>query len=312
MKTIWLIGCGNIGFRHLQALLTGKEPAEILVIEPTVVAHDRIASEIVKQEIGGHRVRIEVSLPRSGRADLAIVATAAPPRAAIVRELALQTPPRAIILEKILAQTDDELSSISDDLATAGSFAYVNCPRRYFPGYQMLRSRLAHCRPLSLAVSGSQFGLGSNAVHFLDLLEYLNDNVLVEVNPTGLDTGSKASKRLGFQEIYGALTARLDNGATLRIDCKDEEAPSLAISVTTASGQSFNINEAGKSMTYSEGESEPFGTRFVSQTPEIYEDALSGQCNLPRLKDSLRQHRLYLAALRSHFALPPNQPIPVS
>lgn len=312
MKTIWLIGCGNIGFRHLQALLSAKEPAEIVVIEPSATAHERITAEIAKQEPGGHQVRLETALPKTGRADLVIVATSAPPRAAIVRDLARQNPPRIVILEKILAQTDAELDAIAADLATAGSLAYVNCPRRHFPGYQALRSRLADDRPLSLTVSGSNFGLGSNAIHFLDLLEYLNDSGLVRVDATQLDAGSKASKRSGFQEIYGTLSAQLDNGASLHVTCKDEEQPSLGIKVATASGQCFSIDEAGSSMTSPDKEVEPFATRFVSQTPEIYADAIAGRCNLPTLDDSLRQHRLYLAALRSHFALAADQPIPVS
>ncbi len=312
MKTIWLIGCGNIGFRHLQALLAMPEPAEILVVEPALALHDRIAAEIAGHPSGGHRARLETALPRSGRADLAIVATAAPPRAAIVRELTRNAPPRAVILEKILAQTDAGLEAMAGDLAAAGSPAHVNCPRRYFPGYQALRDRLAQDRPLSVVASGGQFGLGSNAVHFLDLLEFLNDSPLTEVGAEGLDAGSKASKRSGFREIYGTLSARLANGASLRVTCRDEETPSLAISVTTASGRRFDIDEAGGRMTGPDGAAEAFGTRFVSQTPEIYADALAGRCGLPGLGDSLRQHRLYLAALRSHFALAPDQPVPVS
>lgn len=311
MKTIWLIGCGNIGFRHLQALLALPEPADILVIEPALALHDRIRAEIAALPADGHRVRLAQDLPGVGQGpDLAIVATAAPPRAAIVRALTQDSPARAVILEKILAQTDAELDAMAGDLSATP--AHVNCPRRYFPGYLALRDRLAQDRPLSVTAQGSQFGLGSNAVHFLDLLEFLNGSPLEGVDAAGLDAGSKASKRAGFQEIYGTLRARAQNGSSLSVTCRDEEKPSLAIRVTTASGQRFDIDEAGSRMTGPDGASEAFGTRFVSQTPEIYGDALAGACGLPALADSLRQHRLYLAALRAHFTLAADQPVPVS
>lgn len=311
MKTIWLIGCGNIGFRHLQALVALPEPVSVLVIEPAVALHDRIRAEIATLPEDGHRVQLSQDLPETSQMpDLAIVATAAPPRAAIVHALTRDSSPRAVVLEKILAQTDAELDAMEGDLSATPT--HVNCPRRYFPGYLALRDQLAPDRPLSVAVTGSQFGLGSNAVHFLDLLEFLNASPLVEVDGAGLDTGSKASKRAGFQEIYGTLQARAQNGASLAVTCLDDEKPNLAIRVTTASGQTFDIDEAGSRVTDQHNASEAFGTRFVSQTPEIYGDALVGACGLPSLQDSLRQHRLYLAALRKHFALAEDQPVPVS
>lgn len=311
MKTIWLIGCGNIGFRHLQALLAMDEPARILVIEPAKALHDRISGEVTAAG-AGHQVTLATELPQAGPVDLAVVATAAPPRAAIVRALAMRARPPAVILEKVLAQTDAELQSMADDLAAAGSTAHVNCPRRYFPGYQALRRDLAQAGPLSVEVTGSQFGLGSNAVHFLDLIEFLNASPLVTLDTARLTPGGKPSKRQGFQEIYGTLTAALDNGATLRVTCADAPQVQLDLAVVTADGRRYAISEATSRMQAPDGHAMDFGTRFVSQTPEIYADALAGRCALTPLADSLRQHRLYLAALRGHFGLAPDAPVPVS
>ncbi len=312
MTTIWLIGCGNIGFRHLQAMLAMPEPADILIIEPAEALHARITTEIAKPQAAAHRVSLVAAMPPSGPVDLAVVATSAPPRAAIVRALTEGPRPHAVVLEKVLAQTDAELQSMAADLAAIGSTAHVNCPRRYFPGYQKLRAALAKAGPLSIEVTGSQFGLGSNAVHFLDLLEYLNDSTLTLVDATGLDKGSRDSKRAGFQEIYGTLEARLANGAGLRVTCADEPELVLHLKVSTADGRSFTIDEAGSRITGHEGEAETFEIRFVSQIPEIYADALAGHCDLTPMADSLRQHALYLGALRSHFGLASDQPVPVS
>lgn len=308
MKTIWLIGCGNIGFRHLQAMLAGSEPREILVIEPATALHDRIRTEAALDRPTAHRVTIADTIPDGPRPDLAVVATAAPPRAGIVKTLG-SGELKAAILEKVLAQTDAELASMRGDLARAGAATHVNCPRRYFPGYQQLKARLQG--PMSLKVEGAQFGLGSNAVHFLDLLEYLNGSALVSVDASGLDAGGKPSKRAGFQEIYGVLNATAQNGATLSISCADEDALRLSIALTDSEGQIWRIEEGASQITGRDG-TQPFETRFVSQTPEIYADAIAGHSGLTSLDDSLRQHSLYLAALRKHFGLGDDQPVPVS
>ncbi|WP_347267869.1 hypothetical protein [Paracoccus sp. (in: a-proteobacteria)] len=313
MKRIWLIGCGNIGFRHLQAMLAMSGPAEITVIEPALALHPRVNAELALPRAVPHRVTLRDSLPEQGGADLAVVATSAPPRAGIVRALTTgRAAPRAVILEKVLAQTGAELDAIAADLAAAGVVAHVNCPRRYFPGYQALRTRLADQAPLSVLAEGAQFGLGSNAVHFLDLLEYLNTSPLTGVDARGLLPGGQPSKREGFQEIHGTLAARLENGAALRVTCADREPPALAISATTAEGARWHIDEAQGRLTGPDGTTEPFQTRFVSQTPEIYADALAGRCALTPLADSIRQHRAFLACLRQHFGLAAGQAVPVS
>lgn len=311
MNTIWLIGCGNIGFRHLQAMLAMRDAADITVIEPATALHPRIMAELALPRATSHRVSIRADLPQDGGADLAVVATSAPQRAGIVRALTLGAAPRAVILEKILAQTEADLDAIAADLAAAGTRAQVNCPRRYFPGYHALRARLAGQGPLSVRARGAQFGLASNAVHFLDLLEYLNDSPLVAVETAGLEPGGKPSKRAGFLEIYGTLAARLANGASMDVTCEDREPLSLAITVSTAAGAQYHIDEARGTLTTADGPEE-FATRFVSQTPEVYVDALAGQGGLTPLAASICQHRLYLARMRQHFGLGAGQIVPVS
>ena len=50
-KKILLIGCGNIGFRHLEGLLNTEIFLEIVVIEKSNVKLNELAKELKKKKI---------------------------------------------------------------------------------------------------------------------------------------------------------------------------------------------------------------------------------------------------------------------
>ena len=62
MTSVLLIGCGNIGFRHLQALVQMTEAADITIVEPAIATHPRIAALIANQT-EPHRMRLLTVLP---------------------------------------------------------------------------------------------------------------------------------------------------------------------------------------------------------------------------------------------------------
>lgn len=306
MKKILLVGCGNIGFRHLQALGQLAEPALITVVEPNRDLHPRIETEAeqIRQAGRGHELRLLDDLAQwDGTADLAVIATSAGPRRALLSRVLAAGKVPAIILEKILAQSHADLAAMGDDLAAADAVGVVNCPRRYFPGYHDLKARLTTDQPVNVTVEGAEFGLASNAVHFLDLIEYLNDSQIVAVDGAGLDDGSVEAKRAGCVELYGKLTATLANGARLHITCARDEPVRLALTISNQA-RTAHINELAREITMDDSAPGVFETRFVSQTPEIYADLLeTGKSGLPGYAASAGQHRHYLSAVRKHLGL---------
>ena len=76
MQRVLLAGCGNIGFRHLQALCTLDGAIEIHVIEPNVETHQRILDEFDVAAGTGHQFSLERALPTSSASfDLVVVAS---------------------------------------------------------------------------------------------------------------------------------------------------------------------------------------------------------------------------------------------
>lgn len=313
-KSVVLVGCGNIGFRHLQALCASAVPAAVLVVEPNVDAHARIRDQFAAAASSPHEFSLSTTLPETPREfDLAVVATTAAQRRDAVTALLSRHRVSAMILEKVLFQRVADLVEVGQLLEDAGVAAFVNCGRRTFPGYAALREETVKASDLRISVHGNRFGLASNAVHFLDLAEHLSGSEIVAVSAAGLAPGHVASKRSGTVEVFGTLTAELADGSALTVECRDTDPVAIEVDVTTDGGTT-TVDELARTVTDAEG-TRPFRSQNVSETTGIYEDALrTGVCDLTPYADSVRQHRQYLQVLRDHLGLSnaADDPCPIS
>ncbi|OJI92455.1 oxidoreductase family protein [Planktotalea frisia] len=305
VKQVILCGCGNIGFRHLQALADIDTPARITIVEPFEGGHPRIADFIASEAAGGaEHYRLLSALPESREHfDLVVIATSADTRQAAFDSVVDHHDVGYIIFEKILFQTVTALDEVAAKLEHMGIAAFVNCGRRGFENYHALKTALAGGGPIDVTVTGSAFGLASNAVHFLDLCEFLNDTPLTSIDLSALQSGAVESKRAGFYEIFGTLAATLDNGAILSVTCLDSDK--MEIGITLSQGvRSIAIDELGGTQS-EDGVTTPFAIKHVSGMPYLYDNALrEGDPGLTPYAASAHQHRLYLRAMCQHLDLP--------
>lgn len=293
-------------------------PAEITVVEPNSAAHTRINdyfATLVDEQHRFHLVSEIGDITNATEVDLAVIATDTRHRRAAWDELSSKCAPEACIFEKVLFPTIGDIEAVAIDLERGQTTGFVNCGRRGFPDYQNLADRFSNSKiPVNISVEGVNFGLASNAVHFLDLAEYLNGAELVEVSAADLDSEAQPSKRSGYIEIFGTLQGRLSNGASVSITCTDGASPAVQVGLTGQDGSDISIDEvAGKIKEH--GVEAPFGIRTVSTMPELYESILNaGTSALTDYSASARQHRLYLQALRKRLGLSnaDDEPCPIS
>lgn len=308
MKTVILVGCGNIGFRHLQALAAMAEPTDITIVEPVETTHARIKA--LADEAGGpkgqhtfHILSSATDLPKD-ETDLVVIATDTRHRRPAWEALRKQVHPHAVIFEKVLFPTLRDIEAVARDLTAADIAGFVNCGRRGFPDYQSLSQRFGRSgTPVDVLVEGAQFGLGSNAVHFLDLAEMLNSAELVSLSARDLEPGSRPSKRPDYVEIFGTMRAELSNGAKVSISCADSGPIAVRVSLIGHDGSQIQIDETAATIDEDNAQ-KPFSIRYVSQMSELYESLLTDRTSiLTPYADSARQHRLYLQAIRDHLGL---------
>ncbi|ASQ46411.1 Gfo/Idh/MocA family oxidoreductase [Legionella clemsonensis] len=214
MTKIIIIGAGQLGSRHLQSLNLLNEEVDITVIDPNISSLETARSrfEATIKNIN-HRINYQKEISLHGDIDVAIVASTAQSRRTIVEKLFNQSASvNHLVLEKLLFTQEQDYYAISHLLAKYPTKTWVNCTMRMMPYYQNLPN-LFHKQVIQYHVTGSQYGLITNAIHYLDHLAYITGVNRFELDTRYLDKQIIESKRPGYYEVTGTLIARFENGS---------------------------------------------------------------------------------------------------
>lgn len=219
-----IVGAGQLGSRHLQALARLDKKFNIYVLDPSDqsldVAKQRYSD--VSQENSPMVTYISDMKDIQGMVfTVCIVATNAAVRFSIVKQLASLLKIQNLLLEKVLFQSVEQLLDAHDLLEDKKIKTWVNCPRRQFPDYQKLFDKFKGAQSVTIDVKGDNWGLACNAIHFIDLWNYLTG-----FSDYTLDFDSNIrvvdSKRPGYKEIVGSLTAlSKDEKHKLSLSCME-------------------------------------------------------------------------------------------
>lgn len=228
MVRIKIVGAGQLGSRHLQALQAIEQPLDIHVIDTSPaaleVARERFRSVPSKVH---HEIRFSSVIEPTNVTDVAIVATNADIRRAVTNQLLDASGVRYLVLEKLLFSRPEDYVGFESMLESCGTRAWVNCPMRMMVPYEQIRAELRGS-PVNYRVTGSNFGLVTNAIHYLDHVAHLTGCPEFSVNHTGLDATPVKSKRVGFLELNGRLVADFADGSRCEVVCSaDGDTPVL-------------------------------------------------------------------------------------
>jgi predicted dehydrogenase len=181
-KSIAIVGCGGIGVRHAQALGKTMSDWVVYVLDPQERATEQAATLFAEsKKSAGSPARIVRSHRYSDLAsslDVAIVATRAGHRLQAIEQLLEASEVRHLILEKFLFSRRDHFLAANGLIARRGMSAWVNCPRRIYPVYRQIATRVQSSPFVHIEVTGSAkiAPLGTIGIHFVDLLQYLCDS----------------------------------------------------------------------------------------------------------------------------------------
>ncbi|MGE4430283.1 MAG: Gfo/Idh/MocA family oxidoreductase [Sphingobium sp.] len=314
--TILIIGCGNIGRRHIEALASAGYPMRVIGIEPDEAARAQAESLITPFLSGSQIVAHMDDLPQT--VDLAVIATSAAHRRSVFDALLSRCTPKTVIFEKILFTTRADLDAVGKILTDRAIPAVVNCGRRGFPDYDRLRDTLTGRSGLSMEVKGAGWNLGSNAIHFMDLAEHVLADRVITLDESGLDPKAEPARIRGCVDLFGTLHGTLAGGGTITIS--QDRAPGDPLSITfSGNGESWRIEEGAKRLIHrnraGEEQVEAFEPRFVSGMPYLYTEILDGKkSRLTPYEQSAAQHGLFLDAFRRRLGLSTveDAPCPIS
>jgi hypothetical protein len=303
VSNILISGAGQLGSRYLQGLIKCCLPLRIFVQdinEESLWRAEQRWNEVLTPETP-HEVSFQTSLiPLPSEIDIAIVATTADVRPKVVVDIASGSDVRFWVLEKFLAQSELGLDQIVSHIR-GGSFAWVNIPRRMIPWHKEIKSQLNLNAPLKLKFEGKLWGLASNAIHLLDLLEWWTGETLQSVCTEHLNKNWFESKRPTFWEVLGNLEAQFSGGSVAILGA-GENGVSGNLEVSD-SHLSWLIMEAGGLASSSEGvEISGHNMNQSEMTASMVESILErGICELPTLNDSVSPHRILIQGLLKHW-----------
>ncbi|HBB52565.1 MAG TPA: oxidoreductase [Legionellales bacterium] len=227
-KVIKIIGAGQLGSRHLQALKSVSIPLKIEVIDAFQGSLDTAKERY--ESIPGfeyHELEYSLELKSSEDTDVAIIATNADVRKQVIEDLLNSTRVKNLIIEKIMFNEPEEYAVIEALLIKHQVNAWVNCPMRMMPSYQNIHEML-ESSPINYRVTGGAFGLMTNAIHYLDHVAHLSACDAFSLDLSGLSPELIPSKRKSFYEITGRLTAIFSDGSRCEmIEELNSQAPVL-------------------------------------------------------------------------------------
>lgn len=297
MKTVALIGVGQLGNRHLEGLMKSENDLEIYVVDNNAESikiaqerHGQIVLNNDKKIIYGQDINC---LPN--HIDLVIIATGSIPRASITKSLLSHTTVDYIIFEKVLFPRLAEYTEIAGLLSSTGIHAWVNCPRRMYEYYNNLVKILNP--PINMEYHGRNWGLCCNSIHFIDIFMKLS---LSNVYNIATDRMTLIDcKRHGYVEMTGAIHIVTPNGSRLHLSDEDRGNGQLSI---TDGIHHIIIDEIRKEILV-DGRKSSIVVPYQSSLTNIVVDTIfsTGDSQLTDFQTSVDYHIPFITAMLNEY-----------
>jgi hypothetical protein len=310
---ILVVGAGQLGSRHLQALAKLPIPLIIDVVDPSTESLSMSKNRFNEIASAGekHSITWHTSFDTIGKEIyLCIIATTAKVRAAVTNSLLGLAQVKTIVFEKILFQKLSDFDSIAELLEKKNVSAWVNCPRRMFALYRELKSIMHNDGPITLSVVGGEWGLACNAIHFIDLAAFISGTVEYVIDCSGIDKEPVQEKRKGFVEISGLMNGVFANGSKLILSTLKKSSAPHYISIISEQREYVIDEGANTGMKCDLGntwkrEALTFKIPFQSELTDKVATSilLNNVCDLTSFQESCKLHKPFLDGLKRRLEL---------
>lgn len=298
MKTIAIIGLGNIGKRHLQAALALDLDLKIFCID--IIEPDFSEFDITKTDNIVFSKSIN-DLPKS--INTVIIATSAAIRRTVFEELISNCVVRNIVFEKVLFQKEEDYIYVDKVIKTKNIHAWVDCPRRINTSWKRIKNLIDENNEFSFIVSGGNWGLGCNAIHYFDVIKWLTGDNDIQITSFAKYGEIFESKRTGYKEICGIVEGHGGKCRYFSISCTPNPM-TTQIYIFSENRRIVLLNDETE-MVIEDGDNrwlerrEKMQPTYVSETTKIVlTDIIErGKCELISWDDSMYLHLMWLRSL---------------
>lgn len=291
-----IIGAGQLGSRHLQALSKLNEKVNLYIVDPNEeslkIAQSRF-SEIQSVNKTLYKLKKIKELPKE--LEFVVIATNSVQRLTAMEELLSHAEVRYLLLEKFLFPYKFEYEEANKLLLKNKTLVYVNCARTMWGDYQELKARYDF-KQVEMNFSGGLWNMASNSIHFISLLTFLTNDKIKNIDMSKVNDELIENKRAGYIEISGTIKITTENGSVLTLTSSNEYKSSL-LSIKT--GNTKIAIEEQNGFIEINGEQSHFKVEHQSSlTNKVYEQLKNeGFCNLVNFNQSSEEHLCFLQGL---------------
>ncbi|MDO4189450.1 MAG: Gfo/Idh/MocA family oxidoreductase [Lachnospiraceae bacterium] len=308
MKKIAIIGCGNIGSRHLQAIKKCRYDMTIIACENNLISREISNERFLEIEQNGyvHELNwIDDYRSMKGEVDVVIIATSSNVRYEIATWLLENLQIGMMILEKVVFQKNEDFDNFAKIVSREKTDVYVNCPRRLFSFYSQLKQDLRNSNMINMYVYGNNWGIACNSIHMIDLYEYISDNSIEKYDSNELK--EVICKRKGFVEFTGDIRLVSSRGKLI-LSAYDMEPMNQYITIVTEE-KIINIDEMSNEAYIIDNKTKSINRidvdfKYQSDlTCDVIDDYFrEKKCGLTSYNDSANMHKMFISGINRYLS----------
>ena len=307
IKNILVIGCGNIGSRHIQALAKLPFDTHIEIVDPDLNSHKIAQSRL--NEINYNKEKheflwhVSISELKQKHNDLVIVATTALNRLPILKKLLPNN--SKFLIEKMVCQSVKEYDELLDLMKKFNAKGWVNTPLRYFESWNKIKEKLDTSKPLYVSIIASNVSaLGTNAIHYLDLFSWFTNNYKINLNGEFLINQLFVNKRgNNLIEFAGTLIGKNSDSSSISLTFLPDTKIPTTLNIVNDDNHFFVNETEQKSFNFAKNQELEFKFEHVSSTTNkiVSDIILKDSCTLTTVENSYFLHREIINTFNKHI-----------
>ena len=161
---------------------------------------------------------------------------------------------------------------------------------------------------IHMSVDGGDWGISGNSIHYLDVFNYLTEDIISIFNIDGLDKESYPSKRAGFFDFNGQIFVETLGGDKLVLNNNKNSDRPVTINIANDYFRYIIFEDIGKAIVqnkFNSWEHTEIEFTIIPQsklTSIILDEIFNlGRCDLISLEESFPLHKPMLEAFTGHL-----------
>jgi hypothetical protein len=316
-----IIGCGEIGQRHLESVLNLDYKMKIFLIDKSTICLEKCKQISFKKKKLNTFYFVTSINEIEEDFDFVIVATNSKHRFSALKELYKYKTPKFIILEKFLFNKLSYFEEAKRLFQLGDTKVWVN--QWMSTDFPDLSDIFGETDGINISVTGKNWNFCSNCVHWIEWFHHVNNRKEIVLFKSDLENLIIENKRKEFFETFGSFEFHSANNNKLFLECKYEkngERETLISLSNKSSKAEFQLTVNGlKGFIFRSNQKKNinFKIRYLSERTSVYIKSIleENECTLPTYDQSVLHHKLVFQTLKNHFDksyLKTNNLLPIS